>query len=139
MERLKAKTTDVQQAISRPPSDSLSDTEKVISGWVILCAQHFRVEVNEADIAIYVHALRGTEPDRLDTAFQRCLKECEFMPKLVDVCNRLPEAQEPQKLRASIEDFVKEPQTWTEEYGGCSVSYTGDPKGVRFVVRAEWK
>jgi len=61
------------------------------------------------------------------------------MPKLVDVCNRLPEAQEPQKQMSMITEFVKEPQTWVEESGGWRITYTGDPHGAKFVVRTEWR
>jgi hypothetical protein len=61
------------------------------------------------------------------------------MPKLVDVCNRLPEAQEAPKQMSMISNFVKEPQTWVEESGGWRITYTGDPHGAKFVVRTEWR
>jgi len=137
MEQPRQKATGASQAISMQPGASSNDTEKQITGWLILCATHFRVDLNDAEIAIYQHALRGIEPGRLDTAFQRCLRECEFMPKLVDVCNRLPEAQEPPQHTAPIEEFVKDAETWTEETATFRLTYRGDPKGYKQVIKME--
>lgn len=94
---------------------------------VTKCAQHFRAEVNEADFEIFIYALRDEELWRIEKAFERCLNECQFMPKLADVWKFMLE-KEPEPQKEILEEFAG--QEWTED----GYRYRGDPKGYRVVV-----
>jgi hypothetical protein len=49
------------------------------------------VELSEPEIWIYCDSLVNFDADRLNKAMQRCLNECDFMPKLKDIQDRMPE------------------------------------------------
>lgn len=117
------------ERLSKRPNDSY---KAVIAG-VTLCAKHFRTEMDEADIAIFLHALRDVEFWRIAKAFERCLNECEFMPKLADVWAKTPEPEP--AAHGDIEGLGN--QEWTEGYEGRTLHYRGDPKGTRVVTRIE--
>jgi hypothetical protein len=52
---------------------------------------HFGATQDEDQIKIFVHALRSNTIYQIDQAFERCLNECQFMPRLADVHQRMPE------------------------------------------------
>jgi hypothetical protein len=114
------------------PQPNLS---REIALWVTKCGQHFRVELTEADFEIFADALRGVELWRIRKAFERCLNECEFMPKLADVWSKMPEAEPEPKYE--IPGMSEAAQEWTEEYEGRTIHYKGDPKGMRIVTQVE--
>lgn len=87
-----ASINSVKEALSKPSAPSNRDT---ILAHLVICGLHFRQEVSEADAEIYLHALEGEDRDRVDAAFKRCLNECEFMPKIHDVRDRMPEKGTP--------------------------------------------
>lgn len=95
---------------------------------VALCALHFRAEVTEADFEIYRRGLwEIREPERIEAAFTRCLKECEFMPKLKDVLERLPD----RAIESKAPD-LKVVREWDEAYGeGKTIHYTEYESGYR--------
>lgn len=75
--------------ISRQPNESW----KIVFKWVQLLAAHFRTDLSEADISVYCEELQNENPDKLEIALRRCLHECkEFMPKLADIHERIPES-----------------------------------------------
>ena len=51
--------------------------------------------MSEPEIRIYCEALSTKDQQCLTKAMQRCLNECEFMPKLKDIRDRLPEPRKP--------------------------------------------
>lgn len=103
-----------------------SEQRAIIQG-VGKCALHFRVELTDADLAIFKHALRDVELWRIEKAFERCLNECQFMPKLVDVWAKMPEPERP--LEGSVLERLPASE-WTE----CGYRFRGDPKGYRVVI-----
>lgn len=56
---------------------------------------HFNAPQEEDQINIFVHALRDCTPYQIEESFDRCLNECQFMPKLADVHQRMPEQRYP--------------------------------------------
>jgi hypothetical protein len=56
---------------------------------------HFKSPQDEGQIKIFVDALQNCTVYQIETAFERCLNECEFMPKLVNVRERMPEQRYP--------------------------------------------
>lgn len=107
-----------------------SNAQLAIIRGVGQCALHFRIELTDADLEIFKHALRNTDALRIEAAFDRCLNECEFMPKLADVWAKMPEAEPSQE---GIE-FGVDAQEWTEQYEGRTIRYKGDPKGTRVIT-----
>lgn len=89
--------TEGSAVLSRQPSESWN----LVAKWVSLLAAHFRVELSETEIKIYCESLQNENADCLKRSMMRCLNECEFMPKLKDIRDRLPE---PKKYFA--DDFV---------------------------------
>src|SRR5438128_6469091 len=62
-----------------------SPTAKLVSTWLTSLAAAFGVEINETRIAIYVEALKDIADNRLEIAFQTCLKGCRFFPTIADI------------------------------------------------------
>lgn len=56
---------------------------------------HFGQPQDEEQIKIFLHALRNCTVYQVEQAFDRCLNECQFMPKLADVHARMPEQKYP--------------------------------------------
>ena len=61
--------------------------------WTVLLGAHFRTELDEAQLKIYCDALKHHAPNDIETAMQRALHECEFLPKIADIEARLPHEQ----------------------------------------------
>lgn len=74
----------------KQPSNESANKLKVLE-WVDRLSMHFNAPQEEDQINIFVHALRNCTPFQLDEAFDRCLNECQFMPKLADIHGRMPE------------------------------------------------
>jgi len=70
------------------PSERLKEC---VLNWLEKLAKHFGVELDEDQVKIFVHALRNNTTYQVDIAFDRCLNECQFMPKLREVHERIPE------------------------------------------------
>ena len=81
------KTINGSLELSKPQNDCWN----LVVKWVALLAAHFRVELSEPEIRIYCDSLASKDKDCLNKAMQRCLNECEFMPRLKDINDRLPE------------------------------------------------
>jgi len=58
--------------------------------WVAKLSAHFGAQQDDEQIKIFLHALRDNTTYQVETAFERCLNECEFMPKLHDIHQRMP-------------------------------------------------
>ena len=81
--------TNESTALSKQPSESWN----LVAKWVTLLGAHFRVELSEQEIRIYCESLQNENPDCLKRSMMRCLNECEFMPKLKMIRDRLPEPE----------------------------------------------
>jgi hypothetical protein len=66
-----------------------------VLSWVGKLASHFGVGLEEDQVKIFTHALRNNTTYQVDIAFDRCLNECQFMPRLADVHQRMPEMRWP--------------------------------------------
>ena len=66
------------------------ESRSVTKKWLALIAAHFRVELSEPEVQIFCDSLAREDPERLEKAFQRCLHECEYFPKLKDIHERMP-------------------------------------------------
>jgi len=73
------------------PSNPLNESCRVTLKWLALLAIHFRVELSDLEMQIYCGALEKCDPQALEISFQKCLHECEFLPKLKDIHDRMPE------------------------------------------------
>jgi hypothetical protein len=72
-------------ARSRPRETSWN----VVLKWMAVLAAHFRVELSEPELKIYCASLQRYEPEKIERAMQRCLEECQFIPKIHDIKTRL--------------------------------------------------
>lgn len=77
----------------RPSKGSGKDS--LILNWLSTLSKHFKTELSEDEINIFVKALRNATSYQLDTAFDACLNTCLFMPKLAEVHKRMPEQKWP--------------------------------------------
>lgn len=75
---------------------------------------HFNQPQDEEQIKIFLHALRNCTAYQVDHAFERCMNECEFMPKLADVHKRMSDQRYPAENPAAyvlndppIQDLVR--------------------------------
>jgi hypothetical protein len=59
--------------------------------WIDRLSTHFNSPQDEEQIKIFLHALRNNTVYQVHLGFERCLNECQFMPKLADVHARMPE------------------------------------------------
>lgn len=73
-------------------SESVQDC---ILSWLQKLSKHFGVELTEDQVEIFAHALKDSTVHQVDEAFERCLNECEFMPRLAQVHSRMPEQKYP--------------------------------------------
>ena len=62
-----------------------------ILNWLQKLSKHFGVELTEEQVEIFAHALKDCTAYQVNEAFDRCLNECDFMPKLAQVHARMPE------------------------------------------------
>lgn len=51
--------------------------------------------MSEPEIRIYCESLGNEDKKCITKAMQRCLNECEFMPKLKEIRERMPEPEKP--------------------------------------------
>lgn len=100
------------------------------------CSLHFRQELTDVDFEIYLSGLRTFSAERISESLERCLKECEFMPKLKEICDRMP--QEITKAKAPDLTVVRE---WDEPYSHKMkihyVEYESGYRQARFVPVAQ--
>ena len=95
-------------------------------------ALHFRTEISDADIEIYIDGLRDCGLDRISVGFERCIKECEFMPKLRDLFDKMPEVE--QKRQIDCGKILKE---WKTPYGAGTVAHYYETEKQGVVCRIE--
>lgn len=81
--------------MSRKQQQTDSASKLAVIDQVERLAQHFKSPQDEGQIKIFVDALQSKTVYQIETAFDRCLNECEFMPKLVNVRERMPEQRYP--------------------------------------------
>src|SRR5260221_11385858 len=81
--------------MSRKKQQDDSASKLAVIDQVEKLAAHFKSPQDDGQIKIFVDALQNCTVYQIDTAFERCLNECEFMPKLVDVHKRMPEQRYP--------------------------------------------
>lgn len=81
--------------MSRKQQQTDSASKLAVIDQVERLAQHFKSPQDEGQIKIFVDALQSKTVYQIQTAFDRCLNECEFMPKLVNVRERMPEQRYP--------------------------------------------
>jgi hypothetical protein len=67
----------------------------LIAQWCEKLAAHFNVELTELQIEVFLEELTSFSDFQLDQSFERCLNECQFMPRLSEIRQRIPERREP--------------------------------------------
>lgn len=80
------------------------------------CAILLRYEITETELSQYCELLRDFDAEKVEYAFDRCSKECLFMPRPAEILTRMPE--EGPKPNAIIGKIVKD---WTEAYDDAHV------------------
>jgi hypothetical protein len=113
--------------------------------WIEKLSLHFNSPQDEEQIGIFTRALERNTFRQIDAAFERCLNECMFMPKLADVHQRMPAremsedivSQKTQEMIENMKQIVPNPQTWeTEERRGVFYTWFGSRTGPRFLLKA---
>src|SRR5208283_1192001 len=69
--------------------------KECVLSWIEKLSAHFNSPQEEDQIVIFLHALRNCTTYQVDVAFEKCLNECQFMPKLAEVHARMPEQRWP--------------------------------------------
>lgn len=124
MEKLQAQLSNVKKALSRQPNELWS--AGVVRA-LVLCALHFRVELTDADFEVYKMGLREIgELERIEAAFTRCIKECEFMPRLKDILERIPDRE-----IVNAKPDLKVVREWDEPYGDKTLHYIEYENGYK--------
>src|SRR5882757_1432775 len=82
------KMSKKEQSQNRPLRES-------VLRWMDKLGTHFNQPQDEEQINIFLHALRNCTAYQVDHAFERCMNECEFMPKLADVHKRMSDQRYP--------------------------------------------
>jgi hypothetical protein len=107
MERLEANINSVKSQVSKLPSASWSAT---VVPQLTKLALHFRAEMTEPDFEIYLDGLSGYSEGRVLAGLDRCLTECEYMPRLKEIIQRIPDIETSNKApdnRKLIRDFYE--------------------------------
>jgi hypothetical protein len=133
MEKLEANVSTVKNALSRQLS---ARWREVVVLCVTKCALHFRAKddpLTDLDFEIFLDGLRDIpDEDRIAQGFDACLKQCEFMPRLRDVRDRVPD--NPAAIHEPDLKVVKE---WDEPYGRNMqvhyIEYEGGYRQARIV------
>lgn len=73
----------------RSPRDTASPSQAMALKWLALLAIHYKIELTEPEIEIYLDGLKEFGPKQLDDAFALCRKECLFMPRVADIVSRI--------------------------------------------------
>ena len=125
-----------------PSNDSNRD---LILGWLSRLSKHFGVELDEGQLEIFLHALRANSKHQINTAFGRCLNECNFMPKLAELHQRMPDEafgteyvsrKTGEMMQAYRDREGDKCTTWkTEERPGVYYEWFGNPAGHFFLVK----
>ncbi len=97
------------------------------------CFLHFRAELTDADIQIYLDGLRGCSLERVARAFERCRKECEFPPRLRDLFDKMPDTE---RNTAPI-DCGRVLKEWTIQLGSGSVAHYFETEKAGTLCRIE--
>ena len=56
------------------------------------------MEIDADQIQVYAEQLANLSPYQIEEASKRCLNECEFMPRIVDIRRRAPENRQPESF-----------------------------------------
>jgi hypothetical protein len=67
---------------------------KLITTCLSKQSTHFRSELNGDEVKIFIDKLAPWSDYQITAAFERCLTECMFFPKLKEVLDRMPERRE---------------------------------------------
>jgi len=82
-----------RRKLKKPQQESSLVT--TVTEWVTKLAAHFNQPQDDDQLEIFIHALRNNSLYQIRTAFDRCLNECEFMPRLAQVHAKMPADREP--------------------------------------------
>lgn len=66
---------------------------------LIKLAAHFRVEIFDKEIEIFIEKLPSWSNYQIAEAFAACMTECLFFPKLKEVIDRMPEDRGPRIIK----------------------------------------
>lgn len=132
MEQVAAKMSSVRETLSKQRD---AQWREAVIRQLTACSLHFRTELDDAQIEIYLGGLRDCESWRTAKAFERCMKECEFMPKLRDLFDKMPEAGQQRKPF----DFGKILKEWWLPYGPDTVQHYFETEKGGTVCRIERK
>lgn len=69
----------------------------MVTEWCLKLATHFNQEINADRIAIFIDRLPALSDYQINTAFEGCLRELMFFPKIKEFFNRVPDEREPHK------------------------------------------
>lgn len=81
---------------------SASNNGDLVLGWLSRLSKHFGTELSEDQLEIFVNALAKNSSYQISASFERCLNECQFMPKLKEVHERMPEQREKRTSAAFV-------------------------------------
>jgi hypothetical protein len=130
MEQVAAKTTNAREGLSKPPDAQWR--EEVIRR-LTACSLHFRTEIDDGQMEIYLGGLRDCDSWRIARAFERCIKECEFMPKLRDLFDKMPEAER----KENPLDYGRILKEWRTPLGQGTVAHYFETENGGTVCRVE--
>jgi len=112
--------------------------------WLQKLAKHFNAELDDDQFAIYTKALAQQSPYQIAEGFDRCLRECSFMPKLAEFFHRMPEQTYPPGTYR--ERMTKEPpiadlvrpiaEEMCRSLLGCDYASLSEPEKVRKLFAA---
>src|ERR1700731_158146 len=81
--------------MSRSDKEQNKQLNECVLNWLEKLASHFGTTQDEEQINIFIHALKDNTTYQVETAFERCLNECQFMPRLREVHERMPATRWP--------------------------------------------
>lgn len=121
--------------MSKSEKEPNKQLKECVLSWIDRLSTHFNQPQDEEQIKIFLHALRVNTVWQVNKAFERCLNECQFMPKLADVHQRMPEqdmnaAFANKKTTEMMQDinayYNGQAETWeTEEHPGSIYRWYG--------------
>lgn len=131
MEKLSASENIVKRELSKQPDEQW---RKTVIYCVTKCGLHFRGKddpLTDIDFKIFLDGLRDfPDAKRVEAAFDSCLRELQFMPRLHDVRERIPDAH----VENRAPDLLKVVREWDVNFGAASrLHYTEYDGGYRQV------
>ena len=68
--------------MSKSEKEPNKQLKECVLSWIDRLSTHFNQPQDEEQIKIFLHAFRVNTVWQVNKAFERCLNECQFMPKL---------------------------------------------------------